>query len=207
MVTFKIALIVMMMGSSIPSPQIENIVDIKTAIIDKEIAPVAFTEKATETGYFVHMEEKKEAAAINDDETAATVNEIVKNNPTPEAVCNWMNKKVTYKTAAETWGTAGHWQTSEETLGLRAADCKGFAILAYECLKKLNVEDVKIVVLTSRHYGHAVVIFKKDGKWRMVSNGRLYSYVVEDYKDLFKVFVGYSNYQFCTPENHNILKI
>lgn len=217
MMPFKVAIIIMMMGSSMPPVQMENInnpvnfsapavVDIKKAIIDKEIAPVALEEKKIETAP-APLEKTKGAIVIENDAEDATVDGIVRNNSTPEAVCSWISKKVIYRTDIETWGTSGHWQTSEETLRLGASDCKGFAILIYECLKKLNLEDVKMVVLTSRHYGHAVVIFKKDGKWRMVSNGKLYSYIVEDYKDLFKVFVGYGNYQFCTPEDHNILKV
>ncbi len=217
MMSFKVALIVMMMGSSIPPVQVEKInnpvnfsapavVCIKKAIVDREIAPVALAEKTIETAP-VPLEETKGAIVIENDEAFTTVDEIVRNNSTPEGVCGWITKKVIYKTDIEIWGTSGYWQTSKETLGLGVSDCKGFAILTYECLKKLNLEDVRMVVLTSRHYGHAVVIFKKDGKWRMVSNGKLYSYIVEDYKDLFKVFIGYGNYQFCTPENHNILKI
>jgi hypothetical protein len=136
---------------------------------------------------------------------AVTVDDIVKDNSTPEAVCDWISGEIEYKTNVETWGMSNYWQTPEETLRVQSADCKGYAVLVYECLKKMNLEDVKMVALTNNHSGHVVVIFKQNGRWQVVSNGKLYDYTVENYKDLFKLFIGYSNYQFCTPNSHNIL--
>jgi len=217
MVPFKVAIIVMMIGSSLPPVQLENInttvnlsapavIDIKKALIDKGLAPVSLEEGLMEAAP-VTAEQAREVAVVENDQDAATVDDVVKDKTTPEAVCGWINKKVSYTTEARTGKTSSHWQTSEETLNLRTADCKGFAILVYECLKRMDLEDVKMVALTNRRYGHVVVIFKKDGKWRMVSNGKLYSYLVDDYKDLFKIFVGIGNYQFCTPQDHNIMRI
>lgn len=133
-------------------------------------------------------------------EEITSVNDLIKQYNTPEKICKWEQNNIKY-----IYAYTDKWLSSEEVLQRKESDCKGFAVLTYEAVNKLNYK-AYIVLLNHKTAGHCVVIFKRNSKWEIISNGNLLNYRTTDFVDLFKIFINYNTQVFINPKGRIIFE-
>jgi hypothetical protein len=123
-----------------------------------------------------------------------------KNNTMPEQLCDDIESHIQYKDNIDVYGS-DRYASVDEIINKRAGDCKVFGVLTYDSLKKAGYE-THLVALYNRHSGHIIVIFKEKDYWKAISNGNLLDYKCKNYRDLFKIFIGYSDYKFINEKGY-----
>lgn len=103
-----------------------------------------------------------------------TPEELVQRKPTLQGLCSWIEFNIWYEPGVK------FFPSSEQVLKIREANCKGFAVLTYDCLKLMGY-DPHIITITADERGdtfdgkyHHVVVFVEIGRtWHCVSCGVL----------------------------------
>ena len=92
----------------------------------------------------------------------------------PRNISNWIIKNIKYVSDSETWNKSEYWQTPMETISIGTGDCEDFAFLAQELLNQIGIESS---VIGMYYYftpgGHAVCVFKWEGRYFILDNGIL----------------------------------
>jgi predicted transglutaminase-like cysteine proteinase len=93
---------------------------------------------------------------------------------TLQDVNRWVNRSITHVEDRVLWGSRDYWATATETLNLHRGDCEDVAILKYQMLQALGVDE-KDMYLTlardlARNADHAILIVRQDGRWYMLDN-------------------------------------
>lgn len=98
-----------------------------------------------------------------------TVDELAQYCNTPKKLAIWTKDNIKSEHQHE-------WYSAETVLKEKKGDCKGFATIYFEVLKKQKYDPHLICVYTE-HEGHAICCFKKDEQW----------YILDNIKGLIKV--------------------
>lgn len=100
-----------------------------------------------------------------------------------QSLSDYMREKFTYKAEPEGEDV---WQIAEETKKLKTFDCEDASFFSEKVLIQLGYEAYSIAIV-GRNYGHAICVFKINGKWQYISNGN-YSHFnnFESVKDIVK---------------------
>jgi predicted transglutaminase-like cysteine proteinase len=92
----------------------------------------------------------------------------------PKDISNWLIKNIEYVSDNETWNKSEYWQTPLETISKRTGDCEDFAFVAQELLNQIGIESCVIgMYYVFIEGGHAVCIFKWEGRYYILDNGSL----------------------------------
>ncbi len=89
-------------------------------------------------------------------------------------VNRWVNRSITYGEDREIWGARDYWATAEETLDLRRGDCEDLAILKYQMLLAMGVnqQDMYLTLARdlARNADHAVLVVRLGNRFFMLDN-------------------------------------
>ena len=94
----------------------------------------------------------------------------------PEAVTKFMHEKFRIVEDSALFGKDDYWQSPEEFLSRRAGDCEDFALFAQSALTRIGFESYVISLYAPAGYAHTVTLFKQDGVYNIINDGRLYRY-------------------------------
>ena len=100
-----------------------------------------------------------------------TVEDLVRRKRTYGEVCWWIENSIEYRP-----DTSPFWPTSEEVLRDREANCKGFAVLTYDALKRMGYDPHIISLMWEGQDGklnHSIVCVEIASVWYSVSLGVL----------------------------------
>lgn len=117
---------------------------------------------------------------------------------TPTDLGNWMSKTLSYQ--AEKDGE-DYWQTPEETVKKKTADCEDFGILAKYVLTDLGYKPY-LIILVNRltNKGHAICVFRdKEGNWGIFDNTYYNQTYYKSLKKIFKTYYPQYNEFYVSP--------
>ena len=94
----------------------------------------------------------------------------------PEAITEFMRQRFQAKEDSALLGKDEYWQSPEEFLSRGAGDCEDFALFAQVALSKIGIEAQVISLYAPAGYAHTVAVFKQNGVYNVINDGRLYRY-------------------------------
>jgi len=94
----------------------------------------------------------------------------------PEDLSKYMRKNFKFVEDDKNFGKTDYWQSPQEMLDLKKGDCEDFALFADAALKELGFESYVISIYGKNRFAHTVTVFKQDGKYRVLNDGKLYKY-------------------------------
>ena len=104
---------------------------------------------------------------------------------TPDKIGDWIKDNITYVIDPE-----DIWQSAEETLRTEVGDCDDTAILAMQLLKKIGIKSQFVHFAWTNDkkkvYGHAICVFKVNGKYDYIGTERYQACQADTIKDVCK---------------------
>ena len=103
---------------------------------------------------------------------------------TPDKIGDWIKDNITYVIDPE-----DIWQSAEETLRTEVGDCDDTAILAMQLLKKIGIKSQFVHFAWTKNektYGHAICIFKVNGKYNYIGTERYQACQADTIRDVCK---------------------
>ncbi len=88
----------------------------------------------------------------------------------PMSLASWLSNNFSYE-----FNLTRFWQTPEETFTAKKGNCKDFALLAQNILRRMNIpSEIVIIKFKGLTLSHAVCIFREaDGTYSFISNCEL----------------------------------
>jgi hypothetical protein len=115
----------------------------------------------------------------------------------PVRLSYWIQNNIYYRDDTEKWQ---EWVYPEVTFDAKFGDCEEFATLPYYVMGKWGCKLPKYIIsFTGKDKGHTVLFYKWNGKWSVMSNGKI-GYCEEDYLynaiDKYIKSIGYTDFKF-----------
>lgn len=113
---------------------------------------------------------------------------------TIEQYVDWLSGNVFYKSD----NGAKEWADPEVTLARKYGDCKDYAVLNKEALRSLGHHADIYSVTYSSQDKHAIVVFKLNGRYALISNAELYTTDITSWDEFVQYLLiehGYFNPQ------------
>lgn len=101
----------------------------------------------------------------------------------PESLSKFMRKNFKFVEDAENFGKVDYWQSPEAMLGRKKGDCEDFALFAHAALTELGIESHVISMYGKNQFAHTVTVFKHEGKYRVINDGKLKKYDTKNLED------------------------
>lgn len=91
-----------------------------------------------------------------------------------QAINRWVNRNITYAEDRELWGKNDYWASAEETLRMGKGDCEDIAILKYQILIALGVDERDMFLTLARDLArnadHAVLVVREGNRFFLLDN-------------------------------------
>lgn len=94
----------------------------------------------------------------------------------PEAISGFMLQNFKFVKDDDQFQKQDYWQSTEEFWKNRAGDCEDFALFAQAALKRVGIETRVVSLYAPGGYAHTVAIFRQNGTYHVMNDGRLYRY-------------------------------
>src|SRR3990167_1950421 len=100
-----------------------------------------------------------------------SIQDLEKSIRDPEDLWAWMFHHILYIPDIKQWGKIDRWETPEEVMKNRKADCEGFAVFARKILMDMDY-DARIIVTSflknKKRSAHAMCAFKRGEIWWLI---------------------------------------